>query len=87
MFTIGFKPKALKEIEKLPQKDKERVWEAIQGLATDPYAGKKMDGKFSSQHCIRVWPYRVIYTIEKNILLVTVIMVGHRQGVYKRLSR
>ncbi|MBU4299512.1 type II toxin-antitoxin system RelE/ParE family toxin [Patescibacteria group bacterium] len=30
----------------------------------------------------RVWPYRIIYRIYKNLLLIIVIRIGHRQGVY-----
>jgi mRNA-degrading endonuclease RelE of RelBE toxin-antitoxin system len=53
-------------------------------LASDPYVGKKLDGKYSGLYSLRVWPYRIIYSVIKNELMVSVIGIEHRQGVYKR---
>jgi mRNA interferase RelE/StbE len=33
---------------------------------------------------IRVGDYRVLYTIADDVLLVTVVRVGHRREVYRR---
>ncbi len=33
---------------------------------------------------VRVGDYRVIYTVQDNVLLVVVITVGHRRDVYDR---
>lgn len=32
---------------------------------------------------LEVWPYRIIYTIEDKKLLVIVVKIGQREGVYK----
>jgi len=52
-------------------------------IALDPFVGKKLKGEYENQYSYRVWPYRIIYEIRKNELVVLVIRVGHRQGVYK----
>jgi len=52
-------------------------------LAEDPFAGKKLKGKASRLvFSLQVWPFRIIYQIFKNQLLVLIIKVGHRKDVY-----
>jgi mRNA interferase RelE/StbE len=33
---------------------------------------------------VRVGDYRIIYTVEDDVLLIVVIALGHRQGIYGR---
>jgi len=84
-YQIKFKPKAQKELEKIPQKEKNRILASIVGLAQDPFIGEKLKGEYDGYYSIRVWPFRIIYGIFTKELLVIVIRIGHRQGVYKRL--
>ena len=44
--------------------------------------------KFSGQEKYRVRKgnYRIIYSIEDDILIVYVVKIGHRKDIYKRLS-
>lgn len=81
-YQIKFKPKAEKELEKIPKKDKDRILASIVGLAQDPFIGKKLKGEYEGYYSIRVWPYRIIYGIFAKDLLVVIIRIGHRQGVY-----
>ncbi|MFI3220918.1 MAG: type II toxin-antitoxin system RelE/ParE family toxin [Methylococcales bacterium] len=32
---------------------------------------------------IRVGDYRVIYSIDNNVLIITVVKIGHRKEIYK----
>ena len=75
--------RAEKERRKLPPKDQERVLQALVSLETDPFRGKQLHGDYEGAWAIRVWPYRIIYTIDQKIVTVTVLKIGHRQGVYK----
>ncbi len=83
MYRLEIKKKAMKEIHALPAKDQQRVLAAFDVLAEDPYAGKKLEGRYKGAWSFRVWPYRILYTIHQNILTVSVLRVGHRQGVYR----
>ena len=74
---------AEKERRKLPPKDQKRILKAIISLETDPFRGKQLHGDFAGAWAIRVWPYRVVYTIESNIVTVTVLRIGHRKDIYK----
>lgn len=63
------------------------VFAAIQGLRSDPWQGKKLEGDLDGLYAIRVWPYRIIYTIEKRMVIVTVVAIGHRRDIYRKLMR
>ena len=74
---------AQKEARKLPRKDQQRIAMAIASLQTDPFRGKQLHGNYEGAWAIRVWPYRIIYTVDKKKVTVTVLRVGHRQGIYR----
>lgn len=75
--------RAEKERSKLPAKDQQRILAALVSLQTAPFRGKKLEGDFAGAWAIRVWPYRIIYTIEKHLVTVTVVKIGHRKDVYR----
>lgn len=73
----------LKALEKLPGKDQYRVVLAISYLEDDPYLGKKLSGNLKGYYSLRVWPYRVLYTLNKLEITVTIKTVGHRKDIYR----
>jgi len=75
--------RAAKEIQKLPSKDQKRVLTAIVALGKDPFQGKQLQGDFEGAWAIRVWPYRIVYAIERNIVTITILRVGHRKDIYR----
>lgn len=81
-YHLRYRPRAEKDLAKLPTKDRLRVTLAISALSLNPFIGKKLDGKYTGFYSLRVWPYRIIYYVYKKELLVLVIRIGHRQGVY-----
>lgn len=83
MFAVIIHPLARKSLRRLPRKQQERIRSEIDALADNPYSGKKLEGRYEGKYTWRAWPYRIIYTIEKNIVTVTILSIGHRQGVYK----
>ena len=85
MYRIIFKKKATKQISKLRAKDRVRVGEAIDELRTNPFIGNKLDGDLDGFYAIRVWPYRIVYSIEKEIITVNILSVGHRKDVYLKI--
>lgn len=82
-YEIRFTPKAEKELNKLSLKYKEQILIAVENLSDNPFIGKKLKGKFKEYYSIRVWSYRIIYTIYKQDLLIIVIRVGGRKDIYK----
>ncbi|MBU2213170.1 type II toxin-antitoxin system RelE/ParE family toxin [Patescibacteria group bacterium] len=85
MYKVVIKKKAQKQFDRLPTKDQKRVLVALQSLRKDPYNGKKLEGELALFWSMRVWPYRIIYMIEKKIVTVSVVAIGDRKNVYKKL--
>jgi addiction module RelE/StbE family toxin len=83
MYQLRLKPSAEKRLARLPDKEHYRVGLALAGLSINPFIGKKLHGEYQGYYSIRVWPYRIIYTILKQELFVIVVGIGHRQGVYQ----
>ena len=83
MYTVIVKKKALKELDAVPKKYYTALRDAIDGLAENPRpAGcKKLIGS-DNDYRIRVGTYRILYTIEDNILTITVVKVAHRKDAY-----
>jgi len=42
-----------------------------------------LEGEYRGQWSLRVWPYRIIYRVEKRKLIVLILEIAHRQGAYK----
>ncbi|MEK7563278.1 MAG: type II toxin-antitoxin system RelE/ParE family toxin [Patescibacteria group bacterium] len=87
MYSIITTKKAHKELLQLPKRDRHRIERAIDHLKEEPYAGKHMHGNRKGMFSLRVWPYRVIYTIRHEIITVTIISIGHRKDIYKKIAR
>ena len=81
-FALLVKPQAQKSINKLSVKDRGRVLSALEAIQADPYSGKKLHGQRMDEYSARVWPYRLVYKIYKEKLVVVVVEFDHRQGVY-----
>jgi len=74
---------AEKDIEKAHQEHKSHIFAALFDLRKNPYAGKKLKGKFQDYCSLRIGPYRIIYKIYKIQLTIFIIRIGPRQGIYK----
>ena len=82
-YRIEIKRSAVKELEAIPAKDRRRIATKIQALAGNPRpAGcEKLSGH--DKYRIRQGNYRILYTIEDDVLVVTVIKIGDRRDVYR----
>ncbi len=82
MYQVLLKKSAQKDLEKVDKRYKPRIIKALLNLRGDPLLGKPLVGELNGFYSLRVWPYRIIYTIYKNDLVVFVISIGHRQSAY-----
>jgi len=76
-------PNALKQYNHLVIKDQVKVKKKLLSLEQDPFSGKKLSGSFSDVRSLRVWPYRILYTIDTKMSKIFIVTIAHRQGVYK----
>jgi mRNA interferase RelE/StbE len=80
MFTRS----AVKELERVPTKDRHRIVTRIGALADNPRpaGAEKLSG--DDKYRIRQGDYRILYEIVDTALIVTVVRVGNRREVYRR---
>jgi mRNA interferase RelE/StbE len=92
VFEIRILPAAQKSLIKLSRADRRLVLaidNAIRALAENPRpAGcKQLAGsKEPPLYRIRVGNYRIIYEVHDDVVLVSVIHVGHRKDIYRVLK-
>jgi mRNA interferase RelE/StbE len=82
-YSLQIKQSALKELQRLPKPDRQRLIEAIDQLMDNPHVGKLLKGEFSGLRRIRAGDYRVIYEINEGQVQVLVVRVAHRKQVYR----
>ena len=82
-YRVEIKKSAAKEIERLPRKDMQAVLERIESLSENPrpHDCKKLSAQ--EKYRIRCGNYRILYSVEDDILIVFVVKVGHRKDVYR----
>ncbi len=84
MYRLVITINAQKSLNKLSLKDKKRIDSGFNKIIENPFSGKKLNGELQDKYSIKIWPYRIIYEIRKQILLVIILKVGHRKNVYKK---
>jgi len=83
-YRVELRPAAVRAMRKLDPPLRHRVHGAIALLAQDPRppAARALKGRPGLR--IRVGDYRIIYTVNDDVLLVVVVTLGHRRDVYDR---
>lgn len=82
-FKIEYAKGVLKDLKSLPRDISMKAIEIIEkDLALDPYKGRPLTGQYKGFWKYRVGDWRIIYTIEKNRLVVFVLRIRHRKNVY-----
>ncbi|MGH3382997.1 MAG: type II toxin-antitoxin system RelE family toxin [Nocardioidaceae bacterium] len=81
-YRIELRPAAVRALRKLDPQVRRRVQGAIALLAHDPRppGARALQGRPGLR--VRVGDYRIIYTVDNDVLLVVVVRLGHRRDVY-----
>ena len=83
IFSVRIKASAVKALRRVPKEDRKRLVDAIDRLRESPAAGSSLKGEFSGLRRLRVGPYRGIYEVMADELVVLVVRIGHRRDVYR----
>ena len=83
-YRIEVRPAAVRALRKLDPQMRPRIQGAIALLAQDPRppGARPLRGRPGLR--IRVGDYRIIYTVQDDVLLIVVVTLGHRREVYER---
>ncbi|MCA9264454.1 MAG: type II toxin-antitoxin system RelE/ParE family toxin [Planctomycetales bacterium] len=82
-YRILFRQSVAKDLRSIPTKDVQRILQRVEGLAEDPrpVGVEKLSG--DEKYRIRQGNYRILYTIDDDVITVTIVKVGHRRDVYR----
>ena len=83
-YQIELRPAAVRALKRIAHQARDRIRGAISLLGENPRppGAKALKGRPGLR--VRVGDYRIIYTVDDDILIVTVITLGHRREVYER---
>ncbi|MGA1860481.1 type II toxin-antitoxin system RelE/ParE family toxin [Azospirillum sp. 11R-A] len=83
MYAIRYTAAALKALRRMPRNVADLIRQKVQDVAADPTTArnvKKLKGR--DGYRLRVGDWRVVYDIEDGVLVLIVIDVGPRGGIY-----
>jgi mRNA interferase RelE/StbE len=85
MYKIELRRRAQRALDRLPETDFQAVVEAMKDLAqtSRPRGTEKVKG--TALWRIRQGDYIIIYAIDDNQQLVTIVRIGHRREIYRSL--
>jgi mRNA interferase RelE/StbE len=82
-YRIAIKRSAAKELEELPTKDRRRIVRKIRRLGDEPRPPGCEKLSAQERYRLRQGDYRILYEVDDEDLLVTVVRIGHRGDVYR----
>ncbi len=85
MYKIDIRRRAKRGLDKLPESDFQVVTVAIKALSQTPRPKGIEKVKTTGLWRIRRGDYRIVFAIDDNERVITVVHVGHRREIYRSL--
>jgi len=82
-YKIAFKPSVKNDLRGIPRHDVERILNAIESPSENPLPQNARSLTGQDAFRLRVGKYRVIYAIDNEEVVILIIKIGHRGGVYR----
>ena len=80
-FSLEFKPKAVKDLKRIPKDQVVKILESIERLQSGLQGDIKRLTDFTPEYRLRVGNYRILFEIEGNKLVIYRII--HRKDAYR----
>ncbi|MBD1214961.1 type II toxin-antitoxin system RelE/ParE family toxin [Dolichospermum circinale CS-1225] len=80
-YQIEFKPKAIKDLQKIPVNDRERIINKIEAMQDDLQGDVKRLTNFTPEYRLRVGDYRILFELAEQTIIVY--RVKHRSKAYE----
>lgn len=84
-YFIELTEEAESSLKKLHIDNQRRIRKLIKQLKDNPELGKKLIMELSGFRSLRIGKYRVIYVVNKNKLIISIVEIGHRKEVYDKI--
>ena len=82
-YKVAFEPQADKELRAVDPEARARILKSLARLAADPHHASNVKALRGGGYRLRAGDWRVLYTLQDDLLLVLVVKVGHRREVYR----
>ena len=83
MYEIIFRNPAKRFLKNLSKGSQKKILEKIEKLKDNPRIGKPLTGNLRGLWRLRFDNYRIVYRIKDQELIVYVMNIGDREGIYK----
>ena len=85
MYRVTYSKKARKYLLKMPKQWQKRVVEKVELLAENPYSTNNNATKLVGRegYRLRIGDFRIIYNILNDVLIIEVVDIGPRGGIYQ----
>ena len=82
-YSLFFKESVQKDFDGIPKKDLRRILSRVKSFADEPrpQGCEKLTGQ--DRYRLRQGRYRIVYVVQDEQRIVTVVKVGHRKDIYR----
>ena len=84
MYSIILKSPAKRFLKKLDKSSKIKIIKKLKALKNNPELGKPLVGRLAGLWSLRIGRFRAIYQIRHSELIILVLKIGHRKGIYSK---
>jgi len=83
VYKVYFRESVEKDFSTIPKKDIEKILHRIEVLTENPRPSgcEKLTGQ--ERYRVRQGRYRIVYSIQDDVLTVWIVKIGHRKDVYR----
>lgn len=83
-YELVYLPSIQKDLRKIPKTTVRKILARTEKLRADPFPRDsiKLTG-YDNRYRLRQGDYRILYSVDGERILVTVVQIGHRRGIYK----
>jgi mRNA interferase RelE/StbE len=85
VYKVELRRNALKALDKIQPQERSRISSALLKLEQEPRPRGVEKIRNTELWRIREGDYRIVYNIEDNRNLVTIVKIGHRREIYRRI--
>jgi len=85
LYKLIIQPQAMDFYKKLYSADRShftRISLALESLKKDPFRGKALKLDLKGKYSLRIGVYRIIYSVDENIITINILKIAHRRDVY-----
>lgn len=86
-YQVVVSKKAKKELLKIDRQQSKMIWDwlykKLDGCNNPYFSGKALKGNKKGLWRYRVGCYRILADVDDDKIIINIIQIGHRQGIYK----